>query len=110
MDLEYLFNELPETIQELHKKVDLLFDLVGKLNKCHDDISAPMDVDQVADFLKLAVRTIYDKVYKRQLPVYKKGKNLYFYKEELYGYIASGKLKTHEELKREADIYMKVKN
>jgi len=70
-----------------------------------NDIPFPMDVDQVADFLNLVVRTIYDKVYKRQLPVYKKGKNLYFYKEELYSYIASGILRTLEELKREADAY-----
>lgn len=110
MDFEYLFDELPTTIKKLHSKIDILFELVRDLKMDRGDVSVPMDVYQAADFLRLAVRTIYDKVYKRQLPVYKKGKNLYFYKEELYSYIASGKLKTHEELKREAEAYLKLKS
>ncbi|WP_134087879.1 helix-turn-helix domain-containing protein [Olivibacter sp. XZL3] len=108
IDVEYFFRELPEAIEELHKKIDRLSEHVKAIQNQSDHVPESMDVEQAANFLNIAVRTVYDKVYKRQLPAYKKGKNLYFYKEELYSYIASGKLKTHEEIKREAEAYIKT--
>ncbi|WP_130855555.1 helix-turn-helix domain-containing protein [Olivibacter jilunii] len=101
------FEELYDGIRALNRKLDILTEIVKNIQRseCADD--EPMDVEAAARFLKIAVRTVYDKVYKKQLPFYKKGKHLYFYKEELDAYIASGKPKGYEEYQNEAMEHMK---
>ena len=65
-----------------------------------------LSVQETAQFLNLTVPTIYSKVSKRELPVMKKGKRLYFFKEELLGYLKSGRVKTATQLENDADDYL----
>jgi hypothetical protein len=47
---------------------------------------------------------------RREIPFYKKGKRVYFRKTELLEWIELGKRKTREELKLEAQAYLRKKN
>lgn len=47
-------------------------------------------VEEVADFLGLAVKTIYNKVNKGEIPNYKRGKFLYFVPAEIITWLMVG--------------------
>jgi len=57
-----------------------------------------LTVKEAAAFLKLKIPTIYSKVAKRELPVLKRGKRLYFSDSELSEYLKGGRRKTQEEI------------
>jgi excisionase family DNA binding protein len=90
--MEYTFEQLPKLVGEMNDKLDQIKGLLLNIAKPPSPVEEEwMNVEQVAAFLKIAVGTVYDKVWKKQLPVYKKGKMLYFKKAELIEYISSGK-------------------
>ena len=55
-----------------------------------------LTVKQASELLNLSVPTLYSKVSKGELPVMKRGKRLYFSKQELTEYIKSGRKLTNE--------------
>ena len=68
-----------------------------------------LTVQEAAQFLKLAVPTIYSKVSKRELPVMKRGKRLYFSQTELMAYLKEGHKNTYEQVAGEAEKYINQK-
>jgi len=65
-----------------------------------------MNVEQVSEFLNLAVATIYDKTSKNLIPHKKHGKKLYFIRKEIEQWILDGSVKTSEEIEIEAMDYV----
>jgi excisionase family DNA binding protein len=65
-----------------------------------------LTISQVAEFLSLSVPTIYGLVSKAAIPCMKKGKRLYFSKDEISNWIKAGRKKTLAELNSEADAYL----
>lgn len=58
----------------------------------------PLNVKQAAEILDLAVSSIYSKVSRRELPFCKRGKRLYFWKDELLEYVRNGKVDSVREI------------
>lgn len=83
--------------------------LKGKEPAKEEDMEL-LNVEQAAALLKLAVPTIYGKVCRKEIPFNKKGKRLYFSKQELIEWIKSGKKKTLGELKLEAQAMLNRMN
>ena len=65
-----------------------------------------LNVQETANFLKLSVPTIYSKVSKGELPVFKRSKRLYFTLSELTDYLKTGRKKTNAEIDLEANTYL----
>jgi len=65
-----------------------------------------MNVEQVSEFLNLAIATIYDKTSKNMIPHKKHGKKLYFIRAEIEKWILDGSVKTSEEIDVEAMDYI----
>jgi len=63
-------------------------------------------IQQAADFLSLAVPTIYSMVSRSELPYMKRSKRLYFSRVELINYVKQGRKKTIAEAVSEADQYL----
>ena len=63
-------------------------------------------IQQAADFLSLAVPTIYSMVSRGELPYMKRSKRLYFSRFELTNYLKAGRKKTIAETIAEADQYL----
>ena len=57
-----------------------------------------MDVDQASKFLHLAKQTLYGLTSERLIPYLKRGKRIYFKKEELLNWVNQGKMKTQDEI------------
>ena len=60
-----------------------------------------LTVDQAAELLNLARATVYNLVSKKEIPVFKKNKRLYFSKAALLNWIKEGKKPTRTELTEE---------
>jgi len=66
-----------------------------------------LTIKEAAEFLSLAVPTIYSKCSKGELPLMKRGKRLYFSRTELLEYIKIGRKKSNAEITAEADEYIR---
>lgn len=96
--MKYTFEQLPQAINTLHDKVDSIKALLLEGQKeQHSSYSDILTIGQAAEFLKLSVPTLYTKVSLKQIPVSKRGKRLYFSKDELSDWIKAGKKTTAEE-------------
>lgn len=98
--MKYTFEELPQAIITLHEKVDCIKDLL--LENRSQNPQSPRDdlltIRQAAEFLSLSVPTLYSKVSRKEIPVNKRGKRLYFSTVELSEWVRSGRKKTVEEI------------
>lgn len=68
-----------------------------------------LSLSEVANFLNLAKPTIYGLVCHSKIPCMKKGKKLYFSRQELTEWLKQGKKKTISEMQEEADNFLTKK-
>lgn len=99
------FNDLPEAVTELTRKVDELYKVINKVQP-QETADQFLTVEQTAEFLTLSVPTIYSKVSRRELPFMKRGKRLYFARKDLEAYLQGGRVKTVSEIEADADQYL----
>lgn len=66
-----------------------------------------LNVKEASELLNLAKQTIYGLTSRNQIPFFKRGKKLYFKKQELLKWIEEGRAKTTTETNKEADEYLK---
>ena len=63
----------------------------------------PILIDDACRLLGKAKQTVYALACRGEIPNYKQGRTVYFFEDELLEWIASGKVKTNEELRKEAE-------
>jgi excisionase family DNA binding protein len=63
-----------------------------------------MDLEEASQFLKLKKPTIYQMVFKREIPFYKSTKKLLFKKNELVEWVESSKVLTLKELETRSGL------
>lgn len=102
------FDQLPKAVSMLTNEIsDLKRLLLEKREQQPTEQPEQfLNIQEVAQFLNLAVPTIYSKVSKRELPCMKRGKRLYFSSTELMEYIKEGRKKSYSELEQEAETYL----
>lgn len=93
------FDQLPKAVSELLEKVSRIENILGQedTGKRETDDSL-FSVKQASAFLNLSISTIYGKVCRREIPVSKQGKKLYFNKAELLDWIKAGRKSTLAEI------------
>lgn len=102
------FDQLPEAVARLTKEVSELKRLLIEKQE-QTSTKQPeklLTVQEAAEFLNLAVPTIYSKVNKGELPVMKRSKRLYFSSTELMEYLKEGRKKTNAEIEQKAEAYL----
>lgn len=67
-----------------------------------NDTGQLLTIQQAGEILNLSVPTIYGLVSRAEIPVSKRGKRLYFSKQELLDWVKSGRKKTKAEIENEA--------
>jgi excisionase family DNA binding protein len=92
------FEGLPQAVAQLHER---LSSIEGLLRQAHfrEEAEQVLSVSQAARFLNLSVSTLYGKSSRREVPVSKRGKRLYFRRSELEEWIREGRRKTMDELR-----------
>jgi excisionase family DNA binding protein len=105
------FENLPKAVTNLAYEVSEIKRLL--LTKSNElPTEAPdqlLTVHEAAEFLSLAVPTVYTMVSRAELPVMKRSKRLYFSRIELMDYLKQGRKKTIAETAGDADAYLKSK-
>ncbi len=98
------FDRLPALVEKLSARIEHLIELQTKqsANIASNSLEQPLSVKQAAEFLNIAVPTVYGKVSASELPHMKRGKRLYFLKSHLIKYLEGGKRKTKCEIADEA--------
>ncbi|TWR26358.1 helix-turn-helix domain-containing protein [Mucilaginibacter pallidiroseus] len=92
------FDQLPKAVSELLEKVSKIEDILSHDHPNETDSDCLFSIKQASAFLNLSISTIYGKVCRREIPVSKQGKKLYFNKNELLEWIRSGKKSTLSEI------------
>jgi len=102
MNEQLSFDQLPSAILEVNKRLKRIESILDTKNDDRKP-SYPdrMSVEQVADYLNLAIPTIYGLVHRRLIPHEKRGKRLYFVSKEINEWLKGGRRRTIEELDSE---------
>lgn len=70
-----------------------------------------LNIQQAAALISLSVPTVYGLVSRANIPAFKKGKRLYFSKQELLAWVKEGRKKTFADIESETDAFLqKQKN
>ena len=88
-------NELDILIQKSVKKVLNEQSIKANSDSFSDKI---FSIKEAANFLNLAIQTLYGFTSKREIPFMKKGKKLYFKESELLNWLEEGKKKSVKEI------------
>ena len=102
------FDKLPEVIRQLFEKVERIEKMLQDLQPKDDD-NQLLNVAEAADFLKTSPGALYTKVSKKEIPVSKPGKRLYFNKNELKDWIRLGQRNTKEQANEATERFIKFK-
>ena len=102
------FDQLPKAVSLLTKEVSELKRLILQKQDqpTAEQAEQVLTIQQAAEFLNLTVPTMYSKSSKGELPVMKRGKRLYFSKQELTKYLQAGRKQTFADVEAEADAYL----
>jgi excisionase family DNA binding protein len=102
------FDQLPKAVTMLTNEISELKRLLLEKNNQQPtkQLEQFLTIQEAAQFLNLSVPTIYSKVSKRDIPVMKRGKRLYFSNTDLMEYIKKGRKKSYAEIEQEADNYL----
>ena len=84
-------------IQEFQNQLTKIEKLLVSINQKDAEY---MDIDEASKFLRLKKSTIYQFVFKRQIPFYKNTKKLLFKKADLIEWVEKDRIFTVEELKQ----------
>lgn len=99
----FTFDQLPQAVSRLHERLSNIEQLLLQANHHSPETDELLTITQAARFLNLSVPTIYGKVSRKDIPVNKQGKRLYFYKSELVEWVKAGRKKTVSEIRQEAE-------
>jgi excisionase family DNA binding protein len=101
------FDDLPETVDQILTKVRDIEQLLVKQNPpAQDGEIELLNIRDAGNLLSLSVNTIYKLAQGKKIPYCKKGKRLYFFRDELLTWLREGKRNTDEELRWEAETKM----
>lgn len=92
------FDKLPQAVSYLTEQVIELKQMVSALQPTSSaNNHILVEIDEAAIIIMKSKPTIYRLVNQGILPSYKKGKKLYFYKDELLAWIENGRKATKEQ-------------
>ena len=106
------FETMPKAMMYLIGKVEALEQaLLSKTEHSNTPLDQWFNIDELADYLpdNPAKATIYGWVSKKEIPYHKGGKKLRFLQSEIDSWLSSGKRKSQDELKAEAETYCSTK-
>jgi len=106
------FEDLPQTVAKLYQQVNKNNHLLKQLvNSPGKEQPQWLNIKQLCVYLpdKPSIQTVYGWVNKRLIPFHKKGKKLYFLKNQIDEWLIDGKKKTKTEIREQALTNLKSK-
>lgn len=104
--MENPFELILERLDRIENEIKGLKDKINLSTTSENEI---MDINEVSNYLKMSVPTIYGRVHRKTIPFYKNGKKLFFKKSDLENYFFSNRNLTDKELNNKANEYIVFK-
>lgn len=104
----FTFDQIPVMMNKIHDKLEYLEKLIVRISNVEENKEELLNIQEASKLLNLSVSTIYSKVCKREIPVNKQGKRIYFYRHELMKWIKSGRVKTYLEIQNDIEKRSKI--
>ena len=104
----FTFDQIPVMMNKIHDKLEHLEKLIIRISNVEENKEEVLNIQEASKLLDLSVSTIYSKVGKREIPVNKQGKRIYFYRHELMKWIKSGRVKTYLEIQNDIEKRSKI--
>ena len=104
----FTFDQIPVMMNKIHDKLDYLEKLIVRISNVEENKEELLNIQEASKLLNLSVSTIYSQVCKREIPVNKQGKRIYFYRHELMKWIKSGRVKTYFEIQNDIEKRSKI--
>ena len=104
----FTFDQIPIMMNKIHDKLEYLEKLIVRISNVEENKNEVLNIQEASKLLNLSVSTIYSKVSKREIPVNKQGKRIYFYRHELMKWIKSGRVKTYFEIQNDIEKRSKI--
>jgi excisionase family DNA binding protein len=104
----FTFDQIPIMMNKIHDKLEHLEKLIVRISNVEENKEEVLNIQEASKLLDLSVSTIYSKVCKREIPVNKQGKRIYFYRHELMRWIKSGRVKTYLEIQNDIEKRSKI--
>lgn len=96
-----------EVRQMLREEVRTVLKEYQPLSRTDDDGYDLMTIEQVAEFINMAVTSVYGLVHQKKIPHIKRGKRLIFEKKQIIEWLQSGRQKTINDIQSDADTYLR---
>jgi excisionase family DNA binding protein len=100
---EITFDQLPKAVAQLLDEVASIKSMLAEKGDAKPTGDQLLTIQECAAILHLSVPTIYGLVHRKEIPVSKKGKRLYFSKDEINAWIKTGRKMTVSEIQVEAE-------
>jgi excisionase family DNA binding protein len=104
----FTFDQIPVMMNKILDKLEYLEKLIVRISNVEENKEELLNIQETSKLLNLSVSTIYSKVCKREIPVNKQGKRIYFYRHELMKWIKSGRVKTYFEIQNDIQKRSKI--
>lgn len=104
----FTFDQIPVMMNKIHDKLEYLEKLILRISNLEENKEELLNIQEASKLLNLSVSTIYSKICKREIPVNKQGKRIYFYRHELMKWIKSGRVKTYFEIQNDIEKRSKI--
>jgi excisionase family DNA binding protein len=104
----FTFDQIPVMMNKIQDKLQHLEKLIIRISIVEENKDEILNIQEASKLLNLSISTIYSKVYKREIPVNKQVKRIYFYRHELMKWIKSGRVKTFIEIQNDIEKRSKI--
>ena len=96
----------PEVRQLFRQELQSFFQDTKPFQPLQSEVDPLLTIEEAATFAHLSKATIYGLVSRSEVPCMKKGKRLYFSRQELTEWIKAGRKKTVSEIAADTDSYL----
>ena len=104
---QFTFEQLPIAVGQLFEKLKSIEKiLISQGNILQPENDKLLNIRQAGEMISLSVPTIYGLVSRKEIPVSKRGKRLYFSSIELTNWIKAGRRQTITEIESQAGTYL----
>jgi len=103
------FENLPQAITELSKKTEWIISALNQLIDAKPKINDRKTAPEAADYLNIALPTLYAYTSQRKIKHFKAGKKLLFYVADLDEFLQAGRRKTADEMAADTLTKRRVK-
>ena len=92
------FEQLPGAVTELNKKTEWIISALHQLIDAKPKINDRKSATEAAEYLNMALPTLYAYTSQRKIKHFKAGKKLLFYVADLDEFLQAGRRKTTDEM------------